>query len=115
LFADVDQGLTGGIAAAPVLIVVGGDTRLVRSAWLATSLFPAIQNLLLAANALGLGSALTTLATARAADVSAIVDFPPEIEPVAVVPLGFPARPLAPPRRLPVADKAWRERYGEPW
>ena len=41
--------------AAPVLIVVCGDTRLTFAAGLDASVFPAVQNLLLAAHALGLG------------------------------------------------------------
>jgi len=115
LFADVDRGLTGGIAGAPVLVVVAGDTQLVRAEWLAGSLFPAAQNMLLAANALGLGSALTTLATARSSDVARIVNLPDHIKPFAVIPIGYPARPLGPPRRIPVHEKAWHDEYGNPW
>ena len=58
---DVDRGAMGGIAAAPVLVVVCGDTRLTHPQAMAASVFPAVQNLLLAAHALGLGSTLTTL------------------------------------------------------
>ena len=58
---DVHQGATGGIAGAPVLVVVCGDTRLTYAEAMAASVFPAVQNLLLAAHALGLGSTLTTL------------------------------------------------------
>jgi len=32
-----------------------------------------------------------------------------------VVPLGWPDRPAGPPRRLPVSEKAHRDRYGVPW
>jgi hypothetical protein len=32
-----------------------------------------------------------------------------------VIPLGRPARQLKPPRRAPVAEKTFRERYGTPW
>ena len=67
-----------------------------------SSIFPAIQNLLLAAGALGLGSALTTIATAFADELRDAVGLPETVVPVAVVPLGVPARPLGPPRREPV-------------
>ncbi len=59
LLADVDRGATGGFAAAPVQIVVCADTERGLEATVASSIFPAVQNLLLAATALGLGSALT--------------------------------------------------------
>src|SRR5438309_6258396 len=61
LLADVHQGAEGGISAAPVLIVVCAEVDAVDEVTVAASIFPAVQNLLLAANALGLGSALTTL------------------------------------------------------
>lgn len=115
LLADVDRGATGGVSAAPVLVVVGADLERCLEATVASSIFPAIQNLLLAANAVGLGSALTSLATAHADDLGARVGFPDHVRPVAVVPLGYPARPLGPPRREPVSDHTHRERFGEPW
>jgi nitroreductase len=115
LLADVDQGATGGVSAAPVLVVVGADTTRSLEATVASSTFPAVQNLLLAAGALGLGSALTTLTIALADELRALVDLPDHVQPVAVVPLGWPARALGPPRREPVADHAHRERYGAGW
>ncbi|MCB0994069.1 MAG: nitroreductase family protein [Acidimicrobiales bacterium] len=116
LFREVDEGVGGGgLAKAPVHIVVGGDSSVLDRSQLASSVFPAVQNLLLAATALGLGSCLTTIATLRADDVRALVGFPPEIDPLAIVPIGYPARPLGPPRRNPVESNSSRERYGVPW
>lgn len=115
LLQEVDAGAQGGIAAAPVLIVVGGDTRLGDRRVLAASIFPATQNMLLAAAALGLGSALTTLPLVFGDELAELVRFPFEVQPIAVVPLGWPARPLGLPRRLPVADKAYRDTFGSPW
>jgi nitroreductase len=115
LLDQVDRGAQGGIAGAPVLVVVGGDSRLGDRRVLAASIFPAIQNLLLAAGALGLGAALTTLPLVFGDELAEIVGFPFEVQPMAVVPLGRPARPLGPPTRLPVADKTHRDRFGSPW
>jgi len=98
-----------------VLVVVGGDTRLGDRRVLEASVFPAVQNLLLAATALGLGSSLTTLPLMFGAELASIVELPAEVVPMSVVPLGWPARPLSPPRRQPVADKAHRETFGTPW
>ncbi len=115
LLADVDGGAMGGIAGAAVLVVVGGDTRLADRRVLEASVFPAVQNLLLAATAVGLGSALTTLPLVFGEELAALVGFPAEVAPIAVVPLGWPAKALTPPRRHPLSDKAYRETYGAPW
>jgi nitroreductase len=115
LLHEVDQGAKGGIADAPVIVVVGGDTRLGDRRVLAASVFPAVENMLLAAGSLGLGSALTTLPLVFGDELAEIVAFPFEVLPIAVVPLGWPARPMGPPRRLPVADKAHRDTFGSSW
>jgi nitroreductase len=112
---DVDQGATGGIAGAPVLVVVCGDTRLTYAKAMDASVFPAVQNLLLAAHALGLGSTLTTLPVLGGDELSGLLDLPPEVVPVAVVPLGHLAAPLGPPRRQALPEKAHLNRYGTPF
>ena len=115
MLADVDRGATGGIAAAPVNIVVCADTHRGLEATVASSIFPAVQNLLLAATALGLGSALTTITTGFRAELQQLLELPEHVWPVAVVPLGHPARPLGPPRREPFAEHTHRDRYGLRW
>jgi nitroreductase len=115
LLAEVDRGATGGIAAAPVQVVVCADLERGLEATVASSIYPAVQNLLLAATALGLGSALTTLTTAFAGELQALVALPATVVPVAVVPLGWPERPLGRPRREPFAEHTHRERYGDAW
>ena len=114
LLREVEQGATGGIAAAPVLVVVCGDTRLTFPDAMGASVFPAVQNLLLAAHALGLGSTLTTLPV-FGDELSRLLDLPPEVTPVAVVPLGHLPEPLGPPRRRPLVEKAHLDRYGTPF
>lgn len=115
LLAEVDRGAEGGIASAPVIVVVGGDTTLCLPQTLSSSVYPAVQNLLLAATALGLGSAMTTLALRFAEDLRHLTGLPAHVTPMAVVPIGWPARRLGPPRRLPLAARVHRERYGVPW
>jgi nitroreductase len=113
--ADVERGALGGIAAAPVLIVVCGDTRLTLPQAMGASVFPAVQNLLLAAHALGLGSTLTTLPVVAGEELTQPLALPPEVIPVAVVPLGHLAQPLGTPRRRPLSEKAYLDRYGNPF
>ncbi len=115
MLAEVERGATGGMAGAPILVVVGADTQRSLAVTVPSSTFPAIQNLLLAAGAVGLGSALTTLGTAFASELRELAGFPDHVVPVAIVPLGWPARPLGPPRRDPVAEHTHRERYGQAW
>jgi nitroreductase len=115
LLAEVERGATGGIGAAPVLVVVAADTERCLPVTVPSSIFPALQNLLLAAGAVGLGSALTTIATTFAAGLRDIVGFPESLVPVAVVPLGYPQKSLGPPKREPYADHTHRDTYGEPW
>jgi len=99
-----------------VLVVVAGDSRGgLPFPVLAASVFPAVQNLLLAAAALGYGSALTTLAAADPGALAAAVGLPDGVRPLAVVPLGRPATRLGPARRRPVAEVAHLDRYGSPF
>jgi nitroreductase len=115
MLRDVDQGATGGVARAPVNIVVCADTHRGLEATVASSIFPAVQNLLLAATALGLGSALTTITTGFRAELQRLLELPEYVWPVAVIPIGHPARPLSPPRRDEFAAHTHRERYGLRW
>jgi nitroreductase len=112
---EVDEGAMGGVCAAPVLIVVCGDTRLTYPQAMGASVFPAVQNLLLAAHALGLGSTLTTLPVLGGEDLARCLGLPAEVVPVAVIPIGHLERPLGPPRRLPLRERAHLDRYGTPY
>lgn len=115
LLADVDAGARGGVSAAPVLIVVGVDLERGLEQTVGSSIFPAVQSLLLAATALGLGSALTTITTAFETELRDLLGLPDHIRPVAIIPIGHPARPLGPPRREPFAIRTHRERFGSGW
>jgi nitroreductase len=112
MLVEVDRGATGGVADAPVNIVVCADVQRGLEVTIPSSIFPATQNLLLAATALGLGSALTTIATGFRAELQQILGLPDHVWPIALVPLGHPARPLGPPKRAPFTERTHRERFG---
>ncbi len=79
------------------------------------SIYPAVQNMLLAARCLGLGSALTTLHAAVEPQLKPLFGIPDELSVVGMVTLGWPARPF--PRRLarrPLAELAFGDTYGVP-
>jgi nitroreductase len=115
LLREVEGGAEGGIGSAPVIVVVCGDTEIGLQSTLPSSVFPATQNLLLSATALGLGSAMTTLATLFADELRGILALPDSVRPMAVVPIGWPVRPPGPPKRLPLDQRAHRDRYGRSW
>src|SRR5919106_125717 len=76
------------------------------------SVYPAIQNLLLACRAEGLGAALTTLPVWSQWAARRILGIPWNVEPVAVVPVGWPRGKYGPTTRRPVEKSVHVDRYG---
>lgn len=76
------------------------------------SIYPAVQNLLLAARAEGLGGALTTLPLWNRLAARRILGLPLSIEPVAVVPLGWPLGRYGPTTRRPIEEITHIDRFG---
>jgi nitroreductase len=69
------------------------------------SIMPAVQNLMLAAHALGLGTCLTvhgSTSTRGEPEVKNILGIPDHVKIACLVYLGYPARKYGPPRRKPV-------------
>ena len=81
------------------------------------SIFPAVQNILLAARGLGLGSALTTRQTRFEAEIKLMLGIPEDVVTVALLPVGFPAEGsrYGPTRRRPLEEVAFSDRWGESW
>ena len=89
-------------AAIPVLVVpcLGGGARAGRVPYLpsphvlasgvAGSIYPSVQNLLLAARAMRLGAGLVTLPLWSVTSARKILGLPPSVTPYCVVPLGWP-------------------------
>ena len=112
VFAKVEAGATVGIANAPVLVVVCGDTSRCVEAVLESSVWPAVQNLLLAARAAGLGAALITLPLWSSVLARRALGLPWNVAPCAVIPLGWPRGRYGPTTRRPVGDVVHVDRYG---
>ena len=68
------------------------------------SIWPGVQNLLLAARALGLGAAPTTLGLRNRPVVREILALPETIEPFCLIPVGYPMGRFGPVTRQPVAE-----------
>lgn len=72
--------------------------------WIAAAVYPAAQNLLLAARGLGLGATFTTWHMPSEPAVRSLLGIPPEARMVVTVPVGWPDRPFGPVRRRPVEE-----------
>ena len=96
--------------------VLATDAKLPRQSVVGgASIYPFVQNVLLALRSAGLGAALTTLLVPAEAQVKELVGFPDDVALAAHVGAGHRADPW--PKRLarqPVEEFAFAERFGEP-
>jgi nitroreductase len=106
----------------PVIVVVGWDRGAMPYAkdgvfkaftdeTVYTGVVPAIQNLMLAARGLGLGTCLTTVANVYEGKVKDVLGVPEHVQLVALLPLGRPSTPFVARKRIPVAEKVHRDRW----
>jgi nitroreductase len=112
------EHLARTMGEAPVLLMAciehdGGPSAMGRGG----SIFPSVQNILLAARGMGLGSCLTSLHKRYENEIKDLLGIPENVETAALLPIGFPAENnrYGPTRRQPVEDVTYRERWGEGW
>src|SRR5512139_1525770 len=104
-------------AEAPVILVVCMRGRYIpfihlSAATYFASIYPAVQNLLLAARAVNLGAALTTIPLWNLIAVRRILGLPWSVTPCAVIPLGWPLGHYGPTTRKAVREVVSFDRYG---
>lgn len=83
---------------APVILVPcakGGDPA---------SIYPGVQNLFLAARALGLGTTLTTVHKLNEQEVRDVLDIPEDVATFALIPVGYPTGKWGEAKRRPVEE-----------
>ena len=87
------------------------------SNWWGATIYPAVQNILLAARVMGLGSVLTTRVLQYSAELKKLLDIPEDIQPAALLPIGYPSEGVhyGPTTRKPVEEVAYSEQWGNPW
>jgi nitroreductase len=110
---DAAQHLADHIHEAPVWIVpcmAGANPA--RTA--GSSIYPAVQNMLLAARALGLGATLTTLYLNFEKEVEAALGLPPDVHSYALLPIGYPMGRFGPVRRVPLSEVVYEDQWGRP-
>lgn len=102
--------------AAPVLVLFcvqpqRGTTELQQGG----SIFPAVQNFLLAARAQGLGAAITLWQDACDEELRALVGVPPDWKIATLLTVGWPEGAHHPVRRRPLSEVAATDRWDRPW
>ncbi|MGI8927800.1 MAG: nitroreductase family protein [Tepidiformaceae bacterium] len=76
-----------------------------------SSIYPAVQNLLLAARGLGLGSVMTTFQAGMVDELREWLGLPENAMPVALIPIGFPDAKFGPVTRRPVDEVLHWDRW----
>jgi nitroreductase len=79
------------------------------------SIYPAVQNMLLAARALGLGSTLTTRHIAYEKEVDAAMGIPPSFRSYAILPIGYPMGRFGPVGRGPLSEVVYLDGWHKPY
>jgi nitroreductase len=79
------------------------------------SIYPAVQNIILACRALGLGTVITTNHMLYEDEVKEVLGMPPDVATFALMPVGWPTRKHGPLTRKPVAEVTHADRWGTRW
>jgi nitroreductase len=110
-FRSADH-LANHIADVPVLIFATVLTNMASVSGAGPNIYPAVQNLMLAARALGLGTTLTTLHKTHEAEVRELLGIPEGVETMAMIPLGWPAGKFGTGPRRPVEEVTHWDAWG---
>ncbi len=112
LFACLRTEATGPVPNLPPEIAAAAS-KMVRIG--GSSIYPAVQNIILACRAFGIGTVLTTLHVFFEDEVKEILGLPKEIHTYALLPMGYPINKFGPLKRRPVSEVAFLDSYGNNW
>ncbi|HEX9477879.1 MAG TPA: nitroreductase family protein [Methylomirabilota bacterium] len=79
------------------------------------SIYPAVQNVVLACRAFGLGTTITTNHIRCEDEVKAVLGVPDDVQTFALMPIGYPLDAFGPVVRRPVAEVAYADRWARRW
>lgn len=102
--------LADEIGNSPALILVCATSK---GAAASNSIIPSVQNLLLAARCLGIGSTITTLHPSVEDRVHELFAIPATAQVVYCLPLGYPRGSFGPVRRKPLDSVSSWNRWGQ--
>ena len=106
------QYLTEHFHEAPVWIVACIQEAAKATRWSGASIYPAVQNMLLACRALGLGATLTTRHLLYEKETEAALGLPPDVHSYAILPIGYPMGKFGPVGRGPLEEFVFLDRWG---
>ncbi len=113
---DETKYLADHLHEVPVLILAcieddGRSDDFARGA----TIYPSVQNMLLAARALGLGSCLTTRHRKHEAEIKEMLGVPGNVHIASVLPLGYPAdgARYGPTKRRPASEITYYDKWGK--
>lgn len=116
---DTAAYLAEHLAAAPVLLFACLKERPMPAPLAAklarlsgSSIYPAVQNILLACRALGLGATLTTVSSLYEDEIRTILHLPADISTYALLPIGYPQGKFGPVQRMAVEEVTCVDRWG---
>ena len=119
IFAASALGPPTPMAEAPLLVLVcrrALDPPIATSTpSLYASIYPAVQNMLLAARAHGVGGVLTTMHIMREDEVKSLLGIPDDVETCALLPMGYPRGRFGRPARQPWREVTYLDRWGAPF
>lgn len=119
---DAATHLADHLAEAPVLIVACLKeralppqlaTKLARMS--GSSIYPAVQNMLLACRAFGLGATLTTVASLYEDELKQVLGLPSDVNTYALLPIGYPLGKFGPVSRMSVEEVTCVDQWGKPF
>jgi nitroreductase len=79
------------------------------------SIYPAVQNIILACRGLGLGTVITTNHIRCEDEVKVLLGIPGDVSTFALMPIGWPLDPFGPLTRRPLAEIAHADCWDTPW
>ena len=114
--------LRDNLEEAPALIVVAfnklknnyprdGVLKAFRAEVYYTSIVPCLQNMMLAARGLGLGTCFTTAMNVTEEDAKIVLGMPEETRIIALIPLGYPVDDFKPVNRIPAEEFTHWDRW----
>jgi nitroreductase len=79
------------------------------------SIYPAVQNIILACRALGLGTTITTNHLRCEDEVRALLRLPDDVDTFAMMPIGWPVDNFGTLTRRPLGEVVHTDSWGRPW
>lgn len=113
LMLDGTEHLVRTLATCPVLLLVCGRAiyppGAPRESFVWSSIYPAAQNLIVAARALGLGTVFTTFQGVAEPAIRETLAIPDDVHLGCLIPMGWPERSFGPVNRVPVEQVVHRD------